>query len=277
VNYHLIIITTIICMCVFVVSCVAEINSVCNVQPFCFGFEVVELGLDQQVVVEISIHPGDSNLNLFRFIHWLLLWLMHQSLACDFNQPSCFIFIFVFIVGSKSLPETCAISNLYIQHHNGFYKFFWDEQSIQSSCHHLLSSPGCDVHTIDRMKDGRKNIKVETHPATHCPWCWSKEVNFHTSPLMSVKTHFVQPWHTKKVSFFCVRWAASCSGVHVCFCVSGFAWGVLCAWLVLQLVNNVCLVTLLWIKGKLIWCRGGSSFIDEFLKSCTARGHWACL
>lgn len=30
-----------------------------------------------------------------------------------------------------------------------------------STYHHLLSSPGCDGHTIHRMKDRRKKIKVE--------------------------------------------------------------------------------------------------------------------
>lgn len=90
------------------------------------------MAIKLQVVVDFSIHHSDLN-----------LVFMKMS----------------FLVGSKSFRDTCAI---YIQHHNSCYKrFCWDEQSVQNTYHHLLSSPGCDGRTIHRMKDRRKKIKVE--------------------------------------------------------------------------------------------------------------------
>lgn len=126
------------------------------------------------------------------------------------------------------------------------------------SGHLLPFVPGCDGRRICRMKDRRMKIKVgrPTQP-TIVFWCWSKEVNFHTSPLCRppdslcafTKEEFL--WegrlHVQESMFVFV--SAFAQGSCVCVCV--------CFLLVLQLVNNVCLVTLLWIKGKPIWCRGG--------------------
>lgn len=136
--------------------------------------------------------------------------------------------------------------------------------------------PGCDGRTIHRMKDRRKKIKVDrptqptiVHGVEARKWTFTLPLRVGhkiLSVLPLKRDLFIYFWwegqlHVQESMFVFVC-------LHSLRAVVFFCWS--CSWLIMYVSSRFC-----ELKVNRYGAEGGSSFIDEFLKGCTARGHWA--